>query len=75
MIDFKAYNDTHPNSDTLNRSKSHLASKLTGVDFWRDEPPAEPDLLLLPHQLVGFDFSTNTWSKFSNSPTIKPIPF
>ncbi|KAF6804909.1 AAA family ATPase [Colletotrichum sojae] len=59
MVDFQAYKDANP--DSLDSPDGLFGSKMPDYIFETDQPPAEPDLLLMPSEVVGFQLRTNKW--------------
>lgn len=65
MVDFQTYKDANP--DCLDGPGGLFGSKMPDNIFEADAPPSEPDLLLMPSEIVGFQLRTNKWSKISHS--------
>lgn len=65
MIDLKTYRDLHPGSTLFSNSYSKGVPVKMDEDVMKsDEPPQEPDLLVLPSTVAGYNFRQKKWSEY-----------
>jgi hypothetical protein len=65
MIDFKTYTELHPDSKGALQSPKGHHPVIDDRAMDSDEPPQEPDLLVLPNTLIGYNLRQKKWSEYT----------
>ena len=76
MVDFDTYTKLHPDVKTARTSKAAadgFGKGAIGDDVMeRDEPPGEPELLIFPSTLVGYNLRQKRWGTCANAVPSSP---
>lgn len=67
MIDFKTYKELHPDAKVAGSLAKSQDRVIDDEVMDSDEPPQEPDLLVLPNTLVGYNFRQKKWSEYTTN--------
>ncbi|KAF6812697.1 hypothetical protein CSOJ01_04993 [Colletotrichum sojae] len=63
MVDCHTYKKIHPDSAFEMKSVQMLGTEMPKAVFDCEEPPKEPELLLLPNEVTGFELRRKKWKK------------